>query len=120
MSSQQPLSSRLAALSACGISLIVLIVALAGCSGQDRVIGEGDHQLVFTNEGDISVPITVRWAGIGDRIQTERFTVLVDGRVTLKTMPRLSYDIELDPDCNSSASAAQAPVAQDDVIDLRR
>ncbi len=114
------MAGRLAAIGACGICLLVVIMALAGCSGQDETIGQGDHELVFTNTGNTSVPITVRWAGAGDRIHRERFTVLVGGKVTLKTMPRLSYDIELDPECRSTASAAQPPTGQDEVIDLRR
>ena len=120
MSYEHPMASRSAASGACGICLLVMIVGLGGCSGQDETIGQGDHELVFTNTGNTSVPVAVRWAGAGDRIHRERFTVLVGGKVTLKTMPRLSYDIELDPECHSAASAAQAPTGQDEVIDLRR
>ncbi len=116
MSSKQRMASRSAALGVCGICLFVMI---AGCSAQDETVGQGDHELVFSNAGNISVPVTVRWAGGDGRIYREYFTVLVGGKVTVKTIPRLSYDIELDPECHSSASAAQPPTGQDEVIDLR-
>ncbi len=101
--------------------LLLVVWGLSGCGGQDVTIGEGDAELVFTNQGDVSVPITVRWTGENQRILTERFTVLTSGRVTLKLLPRLSYDIEMRPDCpdTSQAPTAESGLAQDQVIDLR-
>ncbi len=107
-----------------GLALFFLVLAawgLSGCAGQDVTIGEGEADLVFTNRGDTSVPITVRWTGADQKVVTERFTVYVLGKVTLRLPDRLSYDIVLRPDCpdTSQASAAETSSAQDEVIDAR-
>jgi len=111
--------SHLTVLSICSFCLVLVVAALAGCGAQNETIGQGEHELAFTNEGNISVPITVRWTSWNGYIQMEQFTVHVAGRVALKTEPRLSYDIEMRPECNSGTSAAQVPHVQDEVIDLR-
>ena len=107
-----------------GLALLFLVLAacsLSGCAGQDVTIGQGEADLVFTNHGDTSVPITVRWTGADQKVITERFTVYVLGKVTLKLPDRLSYDIVLRPDCpdTSQASAADGALVQDEVIDAR-
>ena len=101
--------------------LILVAWGLAGCAGQDVTIGEGEAELVFTNRGDTSVPMTVRWVAGNERVVNERFTVYVKGRVTLKVPDRLSYDIEMRPDCpdTSQAPAAEDSPVQDEVIDAR-
>lgn len=102
-------------LSAVGLAL------LSGCSGsQDETIGAGDVSLVFTNQGDTSTPMIVRYAS-GDRVVTHRFTVLVGGKVTLKAPRRLTYDIEMRPECVEAVQVAPAENAprQDEVIDAR-
>ncbi len=102
--------------------LILLVGSLSGCGSQDVTIGEGTAELVFTNRGDTSVPVTVRWTGAKEKVATERFTVQVLGRVTLKLPPRFSYDIEMRPDCPSTSQvpAGESAPAQDEVIDARQ
>ena len=103
-----------------GAMLLVLVLAgLVGCSSQNETIGSGAHELAFHNEGDVSIPMVVRWADQYGYLQTEYFTIYVDGTVTLKTEPRLDYDIEMSPECNSLASAGPGPARQNQVIDLR-
>ena len=58
---------------------------LADCGAQNETIGQGEHELVFTNEGNISVPITVRWTSWNGYIEMEQSTVHVAGRVALKS-----------------------------------
>lgn len=102
--------------------LILMVWGLAGCASQDVTIGEGDAELAFINRGDTSVPITVRWTGRNEKVVTDRFTVYVAGKVTLKVPPRLSYDIEMRPNCpdTTQAPAAEGSPAQDEVIDARQ
>ena len=107
-----------------GLALFFMVLTawgLVGCAGQDVTIGQGEADLVFTNHGDTSVPITVRWTGANQKVITERFTVYILGKVTLKLPDRLSYDIEMRPDCpeTSQASAAETSSVQDEVIDVR-
>ncbi len=75
------------------ICLAQVIAALDSCSAQNETISQGAHKLVFTDEEDVSVPITVRWASWNGHIKTKEFTVYAGGRVALKTEPCLSYDI---------------------------
>ncbi len=118
MSSWHFIPVRFAIIAVCVVSLVV--ASLAGCAGyRDRVIGEGEHEMVFSNDGNIAVPVTVRWVSDQQYIKTETFTVYTTGTVTLLTIPRLSYEIELDPDCESESSAAPASVPENQVIDLR-
>jgi len=96
-----------------------IVAALAGCGAQNETIGQGEHELVFTDEENVLVPITVRWTNWNGYIEMEQFTVHVGGKVALKTEPRLSYDIQMRPECDSEASATQVPHVQNEVIDLR-
>ncbi len=103
-------------------TIVVGVALLAGCSGsQNETIGSGDVSLVFTNQGDTSTPMIVRYA-TGDRVITHRFTVLVGGKVTLKAPRRLTYDIEMRPECVEGAQIAPAGDGprQDQVIDATR
>jgi len=111
--------SRLTVLGICSFCLVLVVAALAGCGAQNETIGQGEHELVFTDEGNVSVPIIIRWTSWDGYIEMEEFTVYVGGKVTLKTEPRLSYDIQMRPECDSETSATEVPHVQDEVIDLR-
>jgi len=102
--------------------VLVLLAGVGGCSAQNETIGQGDASLVFTNSGDISSPLQVRWADARGRLVTERFTVLPTGRVTLRVPARLQYDIDLAPSCAAGAVQTPGPAAarQVQVIDARR
>ncbi len=121
MSFRRFIPARFIIIGVCIISSALVVTALTGCAGyRDRVIGEGEHEMVFSNDGNIAVPVTVRWVSGQQHIKTETFTVYTTGTVTLLTIPRLSYEIELDPDCESESSAAPASVPENQVIDLRQ
>ena len=72
-----------AVLTAGALLLVLALAGLAGCSSQNETIGSGPHELAFHNEGDVSIPMVVRWADEYGYLQTEYFTVYVDGTVTL-------------------------------------
>ena len=114
------LLSRLALTLVTAAALLVCLALVGGCGGsQDQTIGTGDVSLVFTNQGDTASPMVVRWA-TGDRMATQRFTVLVGGRVTLKAPRRLTYDIQMSPTCSEPAQAPGGPAKQDQVIDATK
>ena len=114
-----PLSLHWSLILVVGAALAVGLILGVGCGGsQEETIGTGDVSLVFTNQGDTASPMVVRWS-TSDGLATQRFTVYVGGKVTLKAPRRLNYDIEMSPTC---AEAAQAPggksvAPQDETID---